>query len=97
MTLTIRPPPQRWEIKASPIASFDGPRGFKKSSRGKDEQLSLVDVSDIFFFFCLGEGNGESEARGGGGRFLSGQSQEGGGSPGGWGRRGEGREGVCRN
>ena len=31
----------------------------------------LVDVSDIFYFFCLGEGKGESVAPGrGGGRFF---------------------------
>ena len=34
--------------------------------------INLVDVSDIFYFFCLGEGKGESEATevGGGGDFL---------------------------
>ena len=42
----------------------------------------LVDVSDIFIFFCLGEGKGESEAPGGwGGGFFNVKSQEGGGSP----------------
>ena len=32
--------------------------------------LCLVDFSDSFFFFCSGAGKGESEAPGGGGRFL---------------------------
>ena len=46
----------------------------------------LVDVSDIFyFFFCLGEGKGESEPPGGGGeRFLR-KIPRGGGLPCGWG------------
>ena len=33
--------------------------------------LCLVDVSDIFFFFCLGRGKGESEAKGGGGSIFN--------------------------
>ena len=61
---------------------------------------ALVDVSDIFYFFPLGEGKGESEAPGGGGaRFFNGKSQEGGGGGrlrvGGRGGA-RGREGVCR-
>ena len=36
-----------------------------------DFVLTLVDVSDIFYFFCSGEGKAESGASGrGGGRFL---------------------------
>ena len=52
-----------------------------------------VDVSDIFNFFCSGEGKGESEAPGGGGgRFFIENSRRGGGSPGrGGGGRGAGR------
>ena len=39
----------------------------------------LVDVSEIFNFFCSGEGKGESEATGrGGGRLFYWKSQEGG-------------------
>ena len=30
----------------------------------------LVDVSDIFYIFCSGEGKGESKAPGGGGDFY---------------------------
>ena len=60
-------------------------------------QHCLVDVSDIFYFFCSGEGKGESEVqgRGGGGlRFLL--KIPGGGSPGERrGRGARGREGVC--
>ena len=43
--------------------------------------LSLVGVSDIFYFFCSGEGKGESEAPGvwGGDFFFIGKSQRGGG------------------
>ena len=50
--------------------------------------LALVDVSDVYIFFILGEGNWESEAPEGGGGidFLS-KIPEGGGSPG---RRGRG-------
>ena len=53
---------------------------------------NLVDVADIFYFFCSGERKGESEAAGeGAGRFLienprRGVSQAGGGG---------GGEGVC--
>ena len=52
-----------------------------------------MDVSDIFYFFCSGEGKGDPEAPGeGGGRFLL-KSQEGGGLQDG---RGRGcLEGVC--
>ena len=53
---------------------------------------NLVDVSDIFYFFCSGRGKGESEAPGGGGGigFLL-KIPRGGGIS----RRGRGREGVC--
>ena len=34
----------------------------------------LVDVSDIFYFFCSGEGKGECEAPGGGGAIFYGKS-----------------------
>ena len=51
--------------------------------RGK---LSLVDVPDIFYFFCSGDGKGESEGRrGGGGTIFHGKFQE---------RGARGREGV---
>ena len=33
--------------------------------------IYLVDVSDIFYFFCSGRGKGESEAPGGGGIGFS--------------------------
>ena len=50
----------------------------------------MVDVSDIFYFFCSGRGKGESEAPGGGrGRFFFLKIQEG-GSPGGGGAEGPG-------
>ena len=50
-----------------------------------------MDVSDIFFF-CSGEGKGESEAPGGGGgRFFIENPRRGEGSPGGAGGRGAGR------
>ena len=47
-----------------------------------------MDVSDIFYFFLLGEGKGESEAPGGGegGRYFIENPR--GGSPGGWGQGG---------
>ena len=54
-----------------------------------------MDVSEIFYFFLLGEGQGEFEALGGGGggdRFLIENPRRGGGFPGGGPR---GREGVC--
>ena len=67
-------------------------------SRGNSEKLKkvetvLVDVSHIFYFFCLGRGKGESEApgRGRGSIFYS-KSQEGGRQEG---EGPRGREGVC--
>ena len=52
-----------------------------------------MDVSDIFNFFLLGGGEGESEAPGGGGAFfLIENPTRGGGFPGGKGPRG--REGI---
>ena len=56
-----------------------------------------MDVSDIFYFFCSGEGNWGSKAQGGGGGgIFYGKSQEGGSPGGGGGGRGaRGREGVC--
>ena len=39
-------------------------------ARATPENRSLVDVSDIFHFFCLGEGKGESEAPGGEGDIF---------------------------
>ena len=52
---------------------------------------NLVDVPDIFYFFCSGEGSlGEPEApEGGVGAIFNGKSQEG-GLLGEWGRGGEG-------
>ena len=52
-----------------------------------------VDVSDIFYFFCSGEGKGEPpRRREGGGRFFIENPRRGGGLPGGWvGGRGAGR------
>ena len=60
--------------------------------------FNLVDVSDIFHFFCSGEWKGEFEAPGrGGGAIFYGKSQGGGGGlPGGWGRGGEGPGGCLR-
>ena len=49
----------------------------------------LVDVSDIFYFFC--SGRRESEAPGGAGRFFIENPTRGVG----FSRRGRGREGVC--
>ena len=53
---------------------------------------ALVDVSDIFYFFCLGRGEGESKAPGGGwGRSIFIENPRRGVS-----KRGpRGREGVC--
>ena len=49
--------------------------------------IGLVDVSDIFYFFCSREGKGESEAPGGGGgRFFIENPRRRGGLPRGWGR-----------
>ena len=48
-------------------------------------QLSLVDVSDIFYFFLLGEGSGSPRRQGGGDRFLIENPRRGGGVPGGGG------------
>ena len=60
---------------------------------------TLVDVSDIFYFFLLGGGEGRVWGAGRGGRTIfHWKSQEGGGgSPRrvGAGGRGRGREGVC--
>ena len=53
----------------------------------------LVDVSDIFYFFCSGEGKGESGATWGGFGSLLKIPRRGGGLPGGVGK---GREGVRR-
>ena len=55
---------------------------------------SLVDVSDIFYFFSARQrGKGECEAPGGGGAISYGKSQEG-GSPGWVGAGGEGPGGC---
>ena len=45
----------------------------------------------FLFFFCSGRGKGESEAPGRGGSIFFGNSQEGGGCPGGGGAEGPGR------
>ena len=57
----------------------------------------LVDVSDIFYFFCSGDRKGESKAPGGGGggRFLIENPRGGGGLTAGGGGGARGREGVC--
>ena len=52
-----------------------------------------MDVSDIFYFFCSGEGKGKSEAPGRGGVGFLIENPKGGGSPGGVGVGC--REGVC--
>ena len=57
----------------------------------------LVDVSEIFYFFCSGRGRGSPERQGGRGvgffvLIIPGE----GGLPGGGGRERGGREGVCR-
>ena len=54
--------------------------------------LFLVDVSEIFYFFCSGEGKGESEApgRGGGSVFFMDNPRRG-ALPNGGGGRGAGR------
>ena len=54
-----------------------------------------MDVSNILYFFCSGEGKGESgaTARGGGGFFFIENSRRGGGLPGGG---GEGSGGCLR-
>ena len=67
------------------------------SWRGDATKHFLVDVSDIFYFFCSGEAKGEPEGPGGGGgRFFMENPRRGGGGfpPAGGGRGGEGREGV---
>ena len=53
-----------------------------------------MDVSDIFYFFCSGEGKGESEVPGVWGGFFY-WKIPGGGSPG-WVGGAGGGEGVCR-
>ena len=61
--------------------------------------ISLVDVSDIFYFFCSGERKGEPEATGrvGGDRLFIENARREGGLRGERGRGCEGgREGVCR-
>ena len=50
----------------------------------------MVDDSDIFYFFCSGEGKGEAPGGGGGGEFLLKIPGKGRGFPGGWGRGGQG-------
>ena len=61
------------------------------SEKSSGATQNLVDVSDIFYFFCLGEGKGESEAPGRwrGGRVFVENARRGGAPS----RRG--REGVC--
>ena len=55
------------------------------------EHKHLVDVSDIFYFLLLGEGEwGSSRRGGGGGRFFIENPRRRGGLPGGWGRGGRG-------
>ena len=59
--------------------------------------LYLVDVSDIFYFFLRGRGEGGVRgARRGGGDDFSLKIPGGGGLPGGWGRGGEGSGGCLR-
>ena len=60
--------------------------------------IALVDVLDIFYFFCSGERKEESEAPGGGvGSVFHCKSWAGGGFQGeGKGGVARGREGVCR-
>ena len=54
----------------------------------------MVDVSDIFYFFCSGRGKGGSRRRRAvADRFFIEKPRRGGGSPGQEGPRG--REGVC--
>ena len=60
-------------------------------------EKNLVDVSDIFYFFCSGEGKGEPpRRREAGGRFFIENPRRGGGSRVGGGGGARGREGVCR-
>ena len=57
--------------------------------------IASVDVSDIFYFFCSGEGKGESRRQEGGeGRFLIENARTGGGGLPGEGG-GRGLESVC--
>ena len=60
-------------------------------------EINLVDVSDIFyFFFCSGEGKGESEELGGGRTiFFIENPRRGRVSRAGGGRGARGWEGVC--
>ena len=52
----------------------------KEKQKGKEKKIR--DISDISYFFLLGEGKGESEALGGGaGRFFIENRRRGGGSP----------------
>ena len=73
---------------------FMAPLQILRSAAPTTQHKFMVDVSDIFYFFCSGRRT-ESEAPGGGGgrRFFI-ENPRRGGLPGGWERGVRGREGV---
>ena len=81
-------------LKCSDSRSRNLPPKFGMLMSGEVFLLTLLDVSDILYLFCSGEGKGESVAtgRGGGRFFIENPRREGGGDGGGRG----GRKGVCR-
>ena len=75
-------------------------RGSPSFLASKNRDLPLVDVSDIFYFFCSGGGEGGVRGAGGGGGrgadfFIENPRKGGGGSPERVGAGARGREGVC--
>ena len=61
-----------------------------------ERSLNLVDVSDIFYFFLLGGGEGGVRGAGKGRGRIFIENPRRGGLPGGWGPRGEGPGGCLR-
>ena len=80
-----------WTCDLEVLLQTPKPRKCQKDTT----QVTLVDVSDIFYFFLLGGGEGESEEPGMGGGvgfLLEIPRERGGGLPG---EGPKGREGVC--
>ena len=66
--------------KARREAQLDGPEVLKPPTIHHVHKLNLVDVSDIFYYFLLGEGQGgvRGAGRGGGAVFIENPTREGG-------------------